>query len=66
MREHAKTHYHKGRPMNCKNNLMTLGKEGKLIMLLHCNCRNNTEEVEHPAPDLLRESVQQEQFHGST
>lgn len=30
---HAKTHYHRGRPMNCKKSPMTLGKNGNGLYL---------------------------------
>lgn len=34
---HAKPHYHRGRPMNCKKSLVVLGKEGKWVTLLGHN-----------------------------
>lgn len=52
--------------MNCKNNLMTLGKEGKWIMLLCHNCSKQCWRGRVPSTRLVKKSVQQEHFHGST
>lgn len=50
---HAKTHYHRGRPMNCKKSLMTLGKEWKWVTLLGHN-DGQIEEAQCRAPQTIR------------
>lgn len=61
---HTETHYHRGRPMNCKKSLMTLGKEWKWVMSLGHNDRQ-IEEAQCPAPQTVRKSGEGEQFHES-
>lgn len=52
-KRHAKTHYHRGRPMNCKKSMMTLGKEWKWVTLLGHN-GSQIEKAKCPAPKTIR------------